>query len=237
MSRGKWSDQQFSALPSLVVAAHELKSPITLMRQLGLLLDSSDLALDERQKYQRQLVATSDRALRLVSDLAQAANLHPALFPLEPVNPLAVCQEISREMSMAARLYGRKIDWPKSRGRLLAVANRQLLGRVLANFIDNAVKYTDDSVPIRVLVRRSGGSVVVGVRDYGPRMRLADYRNLIDKMEQRKTLKGRPDSSGLGIFLASEFARAMQGRIGLTRHRDGVTFFVELPASGQMSLL
>lgn len=237
MSRGKWSDQQFSALPSLVVAAHELKSPITLMRQLGLLLDDEELSPDERQKYQRQLVATSDRALRLASDLAQVTNLQPALFPLEPINPLAVCQEISREMSMAAKLYGRQIAWPKSRGRVLAVANRQLLGRILANFIDNAVKYTDEGVPIKVLVRNSGGSVLVGVRDYGPRLNSSDYRRLISEMEQKKTLKGRPDSSGLGIFLASEFARAMQGRIGLTRHRDGVTFFVELPSSRQMSLL
>ena len=34
-----------------------------------------------------------------------------------------------------------------------------------------------------------------------------------------------------------QFAKLMEGQIGLIRHRDGVTFFVELPLSGQMSLL
>jgi len=64
-----------------------------------------------------------------------------------------------------------------------------------------------------------------------------EYRRLLGELETKKTVKSRPNSSGLGIFLASEFARTMHGQIGLTRHRDGVTFYVELPVSRQMSWL
>jgi signal transduction histidine kinase len=47
----------------------------------------------------------------------------------------------------------------------------------------------------------------------------------------------RPESSGLGLYISGQFADAMQGTIGAVRHRDGATFYVELPASRQMNLL
>jgi signal transduction histidine kinase len=50
-------------------------------------------------------------------------------------------------------------------------------------------------------------------------------------------LQNRPASSGLGLYIAGQFAEAMQGSIGATRHRDGATFYVELLASQQLKLL
>jgi len=50
-------------------------------------------------------------------------------------------------------------------------------------------------------------------------------------------IHARPQSSGLGLYIAGQFADAMNGRIGVTRHRDGATFYVDLQASKQLSLL
>ena len=46
-----------------------------------------------------------------------------------------------------------------------------------------------------------------------------------------QALHGRPQSSGLGLFVAGQFAQAMQGSVGATRHRDGATFYVDMHAS------
>ena len=46
----------------------------------------------------------------------------------------------------------------------------------------------------------------------------------------------RPGSSGLGLFIASKFSRYMNASVGAVRHRDGTSFFVELPISKQASL-
>ena len=43
MTSNQWSDREFGALPSVVVAAHELKTPLALMRQLSLLLSEGSL--------------------------------------------------------------------------------------------------------------------------------------------------------------------------------------------------
>ena len=47
----------------------------------------------------------------------------------------------------------------------------------------------------------------------------------------------RPGSSGLGMFIANEFALAIGAQIGVIRHRDGATFYVDVPASTQLRLL
>lgn len=237
MDRASWSDDDLGGLPSLVVAAHELKNPLALIRQLGLLIGDEGISATQRQYYQKQLIMSADRSLKLVTDLSMVANIQESLFTLEPVNPFAVCQEIARETSPFARLYNRQIIWPKAKKNILVVANTQLLERVLSNFVSNALRYTEPDVPISVNIRQSSDVARISVRDYGPRLSKKEYNRMLDQLDSLKTARTRPDSSGLGVFLASRFAHAMQGKIGLTRHRDGVTFYVDMPLSRQMSWL
>ena len=237
MSRGIWNEHDFAKLPSLSVAAHELKSPITLMRQLALAIQSGELSPDEERKFSDRLVMMSDRSLQLVNDLSHVGNLQPALFPLEPTNPLAVCRRLHVGISPMAEMYGRDIIWPKNRRVDLVSANSRLLGSVLGNFIDNALKYSQENMPIRVKIIQKDEATRMVVRDHGPQISLKEYRRLVDEMEQLKSIKTRPDSSGLGVYIAAQFARAMGAEIGLIRHRDGVSFYIDLVKSGQLSWL
>ena len=238
MAGREWSDADFVGLPSVLVAAHELKTPLALIRQMALLLDDDLTNAADKKQIQQRIIQTSEQALQLTVDLANSANLTPSLFPLEPVNPLALCQQIAAETRLSEALYGRKISWPRSgRNSRLILANRTLLGRILANFLNNALKYTEDGSEIKVSVTAAKEAVRLSVRDFGPMMSLKEYRRLLDEMDARKTVRTRPESSGLGIYVASQFARAMNGQIGLIRHRDGLTFYVEMPISRQLSLL
>ena len=92
-------------------------------------------------------------------------------------------------------------------------------------------------MPIRVKIVQKDGATRIAVRDHGPQISLKEYRRLIDEMEQLKSIKTRPDSSGLGVYIAAQFARAMGAEIGLIRHRDGVSFYIDLTKSGQLSWL
>ena len=237
MAVKQWSDAEFGGLPSVAVAAHELKTPLALIRQLSLLLEEGDLSGDEVLQMQRQITHVSEQALKLTTDLARAANLDPTLFPLEPVNLQSVCQQMAQEMQPMAALYSRQIQWPAARSGRLVVANRLLLARILANFLGNALKYTEADVPIKVKITKTNEFVRLSVRDYGPMMSRREYRQLLKTMAARKAVRTRPESSGLGVYVAAQFARAMRGDIGLIRHRDGLTFYVDMPLSRQMSLV
>lgn len=227
-------------IPSLIAAAHELKSPLALMRQLSLSLESGDIKSAEAQKMLRQISLTSERALRLTNDLTKAARLEDAMFQLEPVNPQQLCEDVIGELTPMFKAYGRDVRLAPRRHPLLLIANRDLLRRIIMNFSDNALHYTDKNsvVEIQISALRSGEIIRLGVRDYGPALSSDMWRTLKSKLATApQSVHARPQSSGLGLYIAGQFADVMNGKIGVIRHRDGATFYVELNASSQLSLI
>lgn len=239
MQEGSSTDL-FADQPFVLTAAHELKSPLALVRQLSLALASSELSHEERERLVHQITLTSERALRLTSDLTRASRLEDSLFTLEPINPRQICEEVAQELAPLYAAKGRRLQVTGGYRQLLVVANRELLRRILLNFGDNALHYADptQAVELQVQSRAKAGQVRIGVRDFGPAVPAALWAQLerqIGKTPQ--PLHARPQSSGLGLFVAGQFAGAMNGTIGATRHRDGATFYVDMGASTQLSLL
>lgn len=224
----------------LVAAAHELKAPLALVRQLALRLEDETLPEPERQRLLRQTILTSERALRLTSDLTRSARLEPGLFALEPINPEQLCKDIVAELTPLFNAYGRRVEVKARKHPLLLVANRDLLRRILLGFGDNALHYgvKGSAVSMQIQAFNNAGTIRIGVRDYGPALSSDMWRKLQKKLSTApQSIHARPESSGLGLYIASQFAEAMNGRIGAVRHKDGATFYVELQASSQMSLL
>lgn len=230
----------FQDQPFALTAAHELKSPLALVRQLSLALESADLSDDERLRLVRQITLTSERALRLTTDLTRASRLEGSLFELEPINPRQICDEVAHELAPLYAAKGRIIQVAGGYRQLLVVANRELLRRVLLNFGDNALHYADPAQPVELQVnsRMKSGHVRIGVRDFGPAVPTALWGQLERQLGKTpQPLHARPQSSGLGLFVAGQFADAMNSTIGATRHRDGATFYIDINASTQLSLL
>lgn len=228
-------DASFFDLPSIVAAAHELKSPLALMRQLALSIDS-ELGDSEMRRIADRIELTSDRALRLVDDLSQTQRIQDRLFELEPVNPSALCDEVINEIIPLYRAHSREIRTVRRRKTPLVVANRSLLRRVILGFADNALHYSFDGMPVTLQTHTVGDMVRISVRDRGPGVS-ADLKRSLTGQPMLQPPSRRPASSGLGLYVARQFAEAMNGRVGVTRHRDGASFYIELSGSAQMSWL
>lgn len=232
-------DGRYEVAP-LIAAAHELKAPLALVRQLALRLEDQGLSENERSRLLQQTILTSERALRLTSDLTRSARLDAALFEVEPINPEQLCRDIVGELAPLFDAYGKQVEVRGRRHPLLLVANRDLLRRILLGFSDNALHYSTPGTAVHMQIKalKKAGVVRIGVRDYGPALSSDMWRKLQKKLHTApQSIHARPESSGLGLFIASQFAEAMNGRIGAVRHKDGATFYVELQASSQMSLL
>ena len=222
-----------------VAAAHELKAPLALIRQLALQLDAQADS-DQARRMAQRITLTAERALRLTTDMTKASRLEDALFALEPLNPEQLCKDIVAELSPLFEAHGRSLCVKTRRHPLLLVANRDLLRRVLANFSDNALHYTEPGsvVHMQVTALKKTGMVRIGVRDFGPAISASMWQQLQERLAVApQSVHARPQSSGLGLYLAAQFAEAMQGKVGAVRHKDGATFYVELHASSQLSLL
>ena len=225
--------------PLFLMASHELKAPLALVRQLSLALADTTLTDSQRADVTRQITLTSERALRLTTDLTRTARLDDSLFAVEPLNPLQILEEVSRELAPLYAARGKSIEVTPRRRPLLVIANRDLLRRVLLNFADNALHYSSTDTPVRLQVSATHGGQLIrlSVRDYGPAIATPMWRVLKRRTQDAISLTNRPGSSGLGIMIAQQFADAMHAKTGVIRHRDGASFYIDITASTQMSLL
>ena len=219
----------------ILVAAHELKAPLALMRQLALSLDPSDPQLVA--EYQKKLINVSERSLKQVSDLAKVARLEDGLFEMEPVAVRGVVEEVSGELIKLFNANARSLDLKFSNRQRLAVANRDLLHSIVYNFCTNAIKYSDTNSVSRLVVKDYRQNIRVAVRDFGPALPLTIYEKLkTNSLDSPVDISFRPDSSGLGLYISAQFAKFMHARLGVVRHRDGTSFLLDLPISSQGTL-
>lgn len=215
----------------IVSAAHELKSPVALIRQLALSLDEIGDINDKQAEYLRRIVLTSERSLRLTENLTRAENLNSELFATEPVNVQQLCEEVANELFPLYQAYGRTIKVIKRRKAPLAVANRDLLRRILLGFGDNSLHYAGGS-GVEFNLGVVNNLVRIGLRDEGPTL-----VGLGQEKHQTQQRYYRPESSGLGLIIAEQFADAMSGKLGTVRHKNGMTYYVEMLQSEQLCLL
>lgn len=221
---------------SILVAAHELKAPLALMRQLSLALDLAETDAS-RARLQSQLIAVSERALRQVTDLTKVARLESGFFTTEPVSVRAVCSSVLNEIAPLFSTTRRSIVSSYHNKSRLAVASSDLLHSIVYNFCINALHYSTHDIPSELSVSDRHGKIRIAVRDYGPALPTAIWRSLqSDRPISPTPISMRPGSSGLGLFIASSFAHFMHADFGAIRHRDGTSFFVELPVSTQLTL-
>jgi signal transduction histidine kinase len=226
--------------PSFLAAAHELKSPLALIRQLSLELEQGECTAKEAEHIIRQITLTSERALRVTTGLTKTARLEDGLFAMEPINPVSLCEDVVEELAPLYHAKGRQIYVAKRNRPLLGLANKDLLRRVLLSFADNALHYSEEATPVvlSASMRRKGSCIRLGVRDYGPALPTGIWDRLAGSLgTQLQPLHARPESSGLGLYIARQFAETMNAEVGATRHRDGATFYIDINLSTQLRLL
>ena len=225
-----------ASLPSIYVAAHELKAPLVLMRQLALELESND---KENLKTIERLRVTVERSLRLVEQLTKTKRLEDSMFESEPVLAQAICHAVAEELKPLAKASGQRIVTRVSRRSGVAVGHRSLLTALLVNLCDNAITHNPPGSRVLVSSFDSKEGVVFSVRDEGPQISHRAFNSLRNQLGKGPLpASSRPRSSGLGLWIASKFVEAMGGSMFMTRHHvSGITVSVVLPHSKQMSLL
>jgi two-component system sensor histidine kinase KdpD len=111
----------------------------------------------------------------------------------------------------------------------LVYADDVLLGQLLVNLIENAVKYTPESAPIELVAEAADDAVALEVRDRGPGFAAGEQERIFEKF-----YRGRADgerSGGLGLAICRAIAQAHGGTIrAANRAGGGAVFRVRLPA-------
>ncbi|HWZ65711.1 MAG TPA: HAMP domain-containing sensor histidine kinase [Patescibacteria group bacterium] len=230
----------------ITAAAHELKTPLTIIAHLASVLDDSSVILtaDELQQTAKRIQYTAERTLRMVQDLtlgyrlSQMDQLSLAL-ELEPVNAMQIAEEVAHELTPFALAREQSIIVEPARRQYLVVAHRRLLHSVFFNLIDNSVRHNPPKTDIRLSAQKRPGLVRVHVQDTGAGIDRSDFNGLASRLGNQSQAfnQGGNSSSGLGLYISGQLAMAMGGQLGLARSGGGTDFRVDLVQSLQLGFL
>ena len=230
---------------ALVAAAHELKSPLALIQMISETLHSGDVSLTpaEQQAYLQRLRFTSERMLRLVHQLTISYRLEndeqlAFQFQLEPVSMGEICEGVAEELLPFAKERGQHLQVSSLSCPHLVIANRDILHDIITNLVDNAIHHNPPGGTVDLFAHCRQTQVRLTVQDQGLGVLPSELRDLRRSLgNQPQPLSGRSGSSGLGLYIVGQLARAMGGYLGLGRSSHGANFFVDLRRSQQLSLL
>jgi signal transduction histidine kinase len=117
-------------------------------------------------------------------------------------------------------------------GDLEGVWDSQRLQQLLGNLVLNAIKYGAQDTPVRVMVTGDATHVRIDVSNSGSAIEPATLARIFDPLERgrdRQNQDERAGSLGLGLYIASEIARAHHGVIETRSDETETTFSVSLP--------
>ncbi|HZP72874.1 MAG TPA: ATP-binding protein [Gaiellaceae bacterium] len=229
--------RQLESLRADVVAtvSHELRTPVAAVYGAAQTLRHRKLSGELTDQLLGVIDDESSRLAHLVEEILLTSQLDSGFVRFAPreVDPLEIVKASIRS-AVGANGESIPIERPESRPRLRADADR--VRQILTNLIENALKYgSQNGSPARVLirVRDLGRSVRIEVVDNGPGIPIEDEKRIFEKFFRLDPALARGvGGTGLGLYIARELTRRMDGRIGVkATPGGGATFWVELPAS------
>lgn len=213
-------------VPSSMVMAHELKAPLALIRQIALIHEH--YSESEKETAFRRIECLSDRSLRLVNLLTKSYSQQE--FDREVININQVVENVADEFLPIFKELDQSFELRLKKKSLLVRANKEILYSIISGLCDNALYYGSKSQPIVFSTGENHGFARITVEDNGPHIGNSN-------LGSKKTSPKRPNSSGLGLYIAEQFARRMESTIGMVRHRNsGMTFYLDVPVSKQLEL-
>ena len=116
---------------------------------------------------------------------------------------------------------------------LSVLASRGGIYRILANLLDNALKYGPAGQTVGVRAEMNGDAVRISVTDQGPGVPPRDRERIWDPYRRLdRDVSGEVQGSGIGLAVVAELCPAYNGRVWVEGGDDGgARFVVELPAA------
>ena len=194
--------------------SHDLRTPlatimgaVTSLRQLG-----GRMTAESRDDLLQSIEEEGSRMSRFVANLLDMTRIESGT--LKPKGDWVDVSDVVQSAVERARKYfpGKAIETGIAADLPLIEGDSVLLGQVLFNLLDNAVKYGGEE-PVNVYARRDGQDVLISVTDLGRGIPPSEIDRVFEKFYRRGKPDGRSPGTGLGLSIARGFIEAMGGKI------------------------
>lgn len=180
-------------------ASHELRTPLASLRaNIEVLQQTTTLPPEEHDALLRDVVEQTDELAALVTDIVHAGE---TVVPVDEAQDVRL-DEITEAAIVRVRRLHPGVTVLEDLSPLVVDAVPERLNRLVANLLDNAVKWSPSGEPIEVTLQ--GG--VLTVRDHGPGFSEEDLPHVFERFYRSAEARGKP-GSGLGLAIVQQVAQ------------------------------
>lgn len=183
----------------LTDAAHELRTPIAIMRTRAELL--------REDPESRKLLKDIERLSHLAQQLLDRQVLDHSPGQREVVDLVDLARTLAVDFAALTLEAGYELSFEPAEGKVSVLVRPQQIERVIANLLRNAIEHGGGSGTITILVDNKGG---LEIHDEGPGIPKQERERVFDPFYR---LRPRSTGAGLGLNLAREIARLHGGSI------------------------
>lgn len=225
LERAQKQEQQF-----LLSVSHDLRTPLTSIRGFAEALAEGEAP--DPQRAAAVISAEARRLERLVRDLLELAKLDAHRFDLHPrpVDLTDLVTDAADGFLPTSEREGLVLTLDAQAG-IVASVDPERLAQILANLIENAIKFARTTVNVSVKSDSATGSTGrswIQVTDDGPGIDPVDLPHVFERLYTSDRRPTRQIGSGLGLTIVKELVDAMGATVEPTTSSSGTTFTVTL---------
>jgi two-component system, OmpR family, phosphate regulon sensor histidine kinase PhoR len=214
-------------------AAHELRTPLTSIKGFAKIsLQAAANTRDERLVRSLRIInEQSDRMARFIEELVDVSSIRRQALPLrlEAVEYYTLVSELIARVKLTAPQFTFDLRLPD--GLVWMDADRRRMQEALTNLVQNAIKYSDRSRRIEVVVKCEDKEVVTYVRDFGVGIPAAEQGRIFEGFYRATNVSSsRYSGLGLGLCISKSIISRHGGRMWVESSEGvGSNFYFALP--------
>ena len=214
---------------------HDMKTPLSTIMMVQDMLDSGrlDARPEIKNKYMSIAKSETDHLFALTNKILTISKLenHKLEMNKTEVELTPIIEKLTEKFKAKAQ---KPVNFIISLQAKTAYADKDYLGEVLSNLIDNAIKYSKESVEIHITTEESERYTILKVRDNGLGISEADQKIIFQKYERaaaaKRSRRNGASGFGLGLNFVDQVIKAHEGRIFVNSTEGEFTeFTIYLP--------
>ena len=213
--------------------AHDLRSPITRIRGIAEITMSGEQDVEAYREMAATVVEESDRLVGMINTMLDIAKTDSGVAELsmKSLDMREIIDEAGELFQPVGDDRGVRIDLHFPPEPLFVVGDKAMLQRMVANLLDNAIKYTPSGGKVAISAIADAACVRIEFTDTGVGIEEKELSHIFGRFYRGDKSRSTP-GSGLGLSLALAIARAHGGGISATSTPGvGSSFNITLPLS------
>jgi two-component system sensor histidine kinase KdpD len=214
--------------------AHAVKTPLTAIQTANAGLREVGTLNSPQRELVSLVEEESNQLGQLCTRLLQTAKLEAEELNLE-TEEIAVGDLVSKAIQkQSGHMGGHAVEVAVPDPAITVRGDCDLLSMAVAQFLDNAIKYSFRGTAIHVAARESHSEVLISVHNYGPTIPITDRERIFQRFYRSEGSSHLAAGTGIGLSTVKMAADAHRGHVWvISDANEGTTFFLSLPQEGR----